>query len=334
MKATHPCFVALAVVAAAFAAPLIACGSDPSPSPDLGGGQAPAPTASPPGSPPPPSSPPAAGPSAKSLFLSGAEPLLRPTCNACHASGASGAPIFLGATPEASYTAITSNQFPGLVAAPANSKLLSHGAHLGPALTKGQVDAVTIWLNAEAKERGLDVKPAYTEADALRDFAACMRFGDFAGDGSGNGGLPQGKGGLPGLPGGGTTFANIADAETDDQGACRGCHNTGDGTFWASSVLLGGVDMTQVMFDRTKESPYIRKLVVGTTDASGAFVDLTASDAIAKQAGVAAACVGPGCHPKFTLSQDQAQAIHDFVETTLQRWRNKQCSQPIDAGAD
>jgi hypothetical protein len=278
--------------------------------------------------------------SAKELFLSSAEPLLRPTCNGCHATGSNAAPIFLGATPEASYTAITSNAVPGLIAAPINSKLLAHGAHLGPALVQAQVDAVTQWLDAEVKERGLDATPAYTEATALAEFAACMRFDDFGGGVSGgdNGGL-GGQFGLPGAPGGpgfggGSTYASVADAETETEGACRACHNTGDGTFWASSGTVAGADLTRVMFDRTKETPYIRQLVKGTVDASGKFLDLVASHAIVDKSAAAATCLGPSCHPKFTLSDQQAKAIGDFVDATLQRWRNKQCAQASDAGTD
>ena len=79
------------------------------------------------------------------------------TCKECHQTGKSGAPVFLGASGEASYTAIEG--FPGLISAPSISPIVQKGVHSGPALTATQSDLVTQWLKLEITERKLGSDP-------------------------------------------------------------------------------------------------------------------------------------------------------------------------------
>ncbi|MGD0528038.1 MAG: hypothetical protein ABSE49_23090 [Polyangiaceae bacterium] len=106
----------------------------------------------------------------------------------------------------------------------------------------------------------------------------------------------------------GVAASDIAKAQTTQYGDCNACHNAGDGGFWASYGQVQGQDMTQVMFQQTQMFPYITKWVTGT---------------------------GTPCHPKFQLNPAVVQAIQDFVNVTLTRWQNNQCTGsglPSDAG--
>jgi len=161
--------------------------------------------------------------------------------------------------------------------------------------------------------------PPITVQQAFTDFANCMSLTDFT-DKSANG----------------VAAADIAKSQTTQYGDCNACHNQGDGGFWASYGTVQGQNMTQVMFDQTKTFPYIAKWVTATVDANGQFKDLAPSNAIANQATLAAQCqAGSPCHPKFQLNPAVAQAITDFVNTTISKWHNNQCSAappPQDAG--
>jgi hypothetical protein len=79
------------------------------------------------------------------LFASTVFPSLNGTCGACHASGASGAPVFIGADAASTYTLFKNRGF-----AQGNSLLLTKGQHEGPALTAQQVSLVNAWVADEA----------------------------------------------------------------------------------------------------------------------------------------------------------------------------------------
>jgi hypothetical protein len=157
-----------------------------------------------------------------------------------------------------------------------------------------------------------------TLEEAFTQFAACMSYSDFTST-SANG----------------ASAADIAKAQTTQYGDCNACHNAGDGGFWASYGTVQGQDMTQVMFQQTGVFPYIAKWITGTVDANGNFKDLAPSNAIADQAALASQCAqGTPCHPKFQLNPAVAQAITDFVTTTITKWHNNECtgSGVTDAG--
>jgi hypothetical protein len=155
--------------------------------------------------------------------------------------------------------------------------------------------------------------------EAFTQFAACMSYSDFTS-----------------TTGNGIAAADIAKAQTTQYGDCNACHNVGDGGFWASYGTVQGQNMTQTMFTETGMFPYIAKWVTGTVDANGNFKDLAPSNAIADQATLSATCTaGTPCHPKFQLNPALAQAITDFVNTTITKWHTNTCTGsglPTDGG--
>jgi hypothetical protein len=263
----------------------------------------------PPGGSPPP--PPAMA-TAKAYFTANVDPQLEASCGSCHATGVDSAPIFLAsASPDAAYSKITSGVVAGILAVPANSMLILHGQHTGPALTPTQQMVVTQWLNIEVMERHLGSMgpagaPVVTVQSAIAQFGACMTITDFTDRSNG------------------VAVSDLPKAQTQ-AGPCNGCHNAGDGGFWASAGKLGGVDQTQVMFQKTQTMPYIKKYVTGTVDANGNFAGLQASNSIRTKSSVAQECVGPDCHPKFNLDPQLAQAIDDFVTKTLANVKSGTC---------
>ena len=89
----------------------------------------------------------ASGSDAKKFFVEKVYASVDTTCKECHQTGKRGAPVFLGASGEASYTAIEG--FPGLISPPSISPIVQKGVHSGPALSATQTDLVTQWLKLE-----------------------------------------------------------------------------------------------------------------------------------------------------------------------------------------
>jgi hypothetical protein len=173
---------------------------------------------------------------------------------------------------------------------------------------------------AEAGAPPVEAGPTPVTLDqAFAQFAACMSYSNFTSKGTN-----------------GAAAADIAKSQTTQYGDCNACHNAGDGGFWASYGTVQGQNMTEVMFQNTQMFPYIAKWVTGTVDSNGNFKDLAPSNSIADQATLAAQCTaGTPCHPKFQLNPAVAQAITDFVNTTITDWHNNTCTGsglPSDAG--
>ncbi|HSO31033.1 MAG TPA: hypothetical protein VLT33_00920, partial [Labilithrix sp.] len=78
------------------------------------------------------------GSEAKKFFVDKVSASVDTTCKECHQTGKKGAPVFLGTSGSASYSAIEG--FPGLIAAPSLSPIVQKGVHSGPALTTTQSD--------------------------------------------------------------------------------------------------------------------------------------------------------------------------------------------------
>jgi hypothetical protein len=164
-----------------------------------------------------------------------------------------------------------------------------------------------------------DAGAPMTLEQAFTEFAACMSYTDFTSKGTS-----------------GYAAADVARNQTTQYGDCNACHNAGDGGFWASYGTVQGQNMEMTMFTQTQAFPYIAKWVTGTVDASGNFKDLAPSNAIADQATLANQCTpNTPCHPKFQLNPAVAQAITDFVTTTITKWHDNACTGsglPSDAG--
>lgn len=242
---------------------------------------------------------------AKDMFLTQVFPAINSACGSCH-SGAegNGAPVFWGSSAESSYNAIT-GYTPSLIAIPANSNLVLHGEHTGPALDAGQLATVSEWLQAEADERGLtggETNPppsGPTLQEALQGFADCMSYDDWVNTG----------------------MDTIASSQTQ-YGDCNGCHASGEGGFIANKIN------DEDMFNKSRTFPYVKKFVSGTVDENGSFAGLVEARRIINKGNEAANCDPDvdNCHPVFSLPPAKVQAVEDFVSLTLTKYENGGCT--------
>jgi hypothetical protein len=243
--------------------------------------------------------PPGGGAQAK--FMNEVYPAIAADCGSCHAVDPN--PRFLAATAEASYNAII-NYTPALIAIPENSNLVLHGEHTGPALTPAQDTLVREWLQMEADERGLvggEEEPppsGPTLQEALEMFADCMTYEDWTATG----------------------MNTIANSQTQF-GDCNGCHAQGEGGFLANK--LNDMDM----FDRTRDFPFIKKLISGTVNEEGAFAGLVPSRRIQNKGLEAEECNPDidNCHPVYSLPPNKVEAVDNFVALTMEKYEAGGC---------
>jgi hypothetical protein len=238
----------------------------------------------------------ATGSAAKQYFDSSVYPAIQPTCLQCHGTGENGAPIFLAATADGSYTAIDGT--PGLIAPPTSSPLVQHGLHTGPALTADQNTVMTTWLKMEVKERGLtDTGKPQNLWAAFQAFGACMDYTQWTA----------------------LTLDTIAQQATDgNQGQCQSCHNQGQGSNWLSPDAAD-------TFNHIILFPYVERLVTGTVDDQGAFAGLEASNRYV-QKGIETRQANANSHPTFTLSSTLSNNITQFVAETISNMNANACT--------
>ena len=221
------------------------------------------------------------------------------SCIGCH-SGASG-PRFMAADAETSYTAL--ERAVGLIAAPKNSPLVQY-IHKDPAIVVSaeQRSVMTQWLSLEATARNLEgaVEKPKTVTEAYKQFADCMNFDVW-------------------------TYYRMGDlpfAQTDMEGPCMGCHSTGQGSAWLSAA-------PRETFEKSRQFPFIQKLVVGKLDDNGSFESLQPSKRFAAKADEICPPESTSCHPRFGLAPNIRDAIDGFVDTTLQNLATGTCSNGI-----
>lgn len=221
------------------------------------------------------------------------------TCVGCHSGG--GAPQFMAQDPEASYAALEKTV--GLISAPKNSPLVQY-IHKDPAIVIGpeQRSVVSQWLSLEATARGLEgaIPKAKTVTEAYQQFADCMNFDVW-------------------------TYYRMGDLafnQTDTEGPCLGCHSSGQGSAWLSAG-------SRETFDRSKQFPYIQKLVVGRLNDKGSFESLAPSNRFAEKANEVCPPESTSCHPRFGLSPNVADGIKNYVNATLQNLATGQCQNGI-----
>ncbi len=153
----------------------------------------------------------------------------------------------------------------------------------------------------------VDSGPTLTAQQALAQVGACMTYSDFQSTG----------------------LVYLPQSQTLASGDCQGCHNMGEGGFWASYGTINGTDLSMQMFQQTQQMPFLSKYIAPLIS-NGVFSDLQASNAVQNEANVAAQCTpSPAnnnwCHPQFALDPSVVQAIGNFVNLTLTRWHNNQC---------
>jgi len=227
-------------------------------------------------------------------------------CIRCH-GGASG-PRFMATDANESYDLIEKTA--GLIAAPKQSPLVQH-KHTDPAIviSPEERSVLTLWLSLEATARGLEgaVPKPKTLTEAYKQFADCMNFDVWSY----------------------YRMGDVAFAQTDSEGPCMGCHSTGQGSAWLSAG-------SRETFEKTREFPFIQKIVVGKLDERGGFENLQPSNRFAEKANEVCPKESTSCHPSFGLPPNIKQAVDGFVDTTLQNLATDTCSSgivvPLDAG--
>lgn len=248
----------------------------------------------------------AAGGDAKKFFADKVHTPLSQACNQCHQTGKSGAPVFLGASAEASYTAIEG--FPGLLAPPSFSPIIQKGVHSGPALTQTMTDLTTQWLTLEVKARKLGTDPGVPKnlRAAFKAFGACMdfqRWKDLK------------------------LHTIAAQATENNQGQCRSCHNYGQGSLW----LSGGTDNANeeddnaLTFVKMREFPYVQRLVVGRVKDDGTFENIEAARRMVDK-GTEAQQLQANSHPRYSLSSDLVTALTTYVLETISNVNANRCT--------
>lgn len=246
------------------------------------------------------------GSDAKAFFVQKVHAPLAEACNRCHQTGKSGAPVFLGASAEASYTAI--DGFPGLIAPPSFSPMIQKGVHSGPALTQAQTDLVTEWLKLEVKGRKLGADPGAPKnlRAAFKAFSQCMDYNRWKE----------------------LKLHTIATVNTEgNQGQCRSCHNYGQGSMW----LAGGTDNPNdeddnaITFLKMREFPYVQRLVVGRVTPEGSFEGIEAARRMIDK-GTEAQQLQANSHPRYSLSSDQVAALTTFVLETISNVNAARCT--------
>jgi cytochrome c553 len=246
-------------------------------------------------------------PNAHDEYVYNVHPSVIQTCGGCHnPDGQVGAPAFLDYDAELSYE-LTKN-YPGALAAPADSILITKPPHSGPALSEDQKVIVGKWLTMELEEGG-GVEPGTTSSSSsggggvqsleemLTSFAACMDYDIWLANGMDKFPLQQ----------------------TNGEGACMSCHNAGAGAAWLS------IDPIET-FEKAKTFPYIMRYVTPIYEGSNP-VDLAQSNRFINK-GVEPCANPPICHPKYNLSAENKAAFEGFVSSTLSKWQSGACGQP------
>jgi hypothetical protein len=250
---------------------------------------------------------------AKKYFAEKVFPAISPICGpACHDGTGKGTP-FMGPSADLTYDLMEGRV--GLIAAPGKSPLVNwiHADEKlknlpGPA----ELGLLRTWLQKEANARGLEgaVDKVLTLRDAYDRFGKCMNFELYSKLG----------------------MADLANAQTDLEGPCLGCHSGGQAQVYLSAD-------PKLTFEQMRLFPFVQKLVVAKVDKNGDFSGLIASNRLIDKG--AEPCEGEGCHPRYGLPPWAVKAVREFVTATLQNLEDGTCAiiptDPIpvfDAGAD
>ena len=256
------------------------------------------------------------GGDAKQAFTTTVYPSLAKECGECHQKGQRGAPVFLGAGADPSYTAIEG--FPGLVSAPSISPLVQKGVHSGPALTATQADNITKWLKLEVSARKLQSDPGTPKnlRAAFKAFGECMDYVRWRE----------------------LKLDTIALTDTEgNQGKCVSCHNYGDGSMWLSGSP--NKEEHEVLaaetFLKLREFPYVQRLAIGRVNAEGTFDGIEGARRILDK-GNEAQQPQANNHPRFALTSELAGNLTTFVTETISNMNANRCQNVTvpEAGTD
>lgn len=236
---------------------------------------------------------------AKDYYVQKVHPQLV-SCKGCHAGSGKG-PTFMAEEAEASYAQL--ERTVGLIAEPARSPLVQY-KHTDKTIvvTPEQRNAMAQWLSYEATARGLAgaIEKPKTITEAYKKFAECMNFDIWQ------------------------TFrmGDLAFTQTDTEGPCLGCHNTGQGSAFLSAT-------SRETFENAKKFPFIQKFVVGKLDERGSFEELVPSGRFIQKSNEGCPQGSTGCHPRFGLPPNVQASLENFVNTTLQNLATGNCQSGI-----
>ncbi|MEO1172788.1 MAG: hypothetical protein AAFX94_12180 [Myxococcota bacterium] len=241
---------------------------------------------------------------ARALFDTDVVPILNAKCALCHAGDSGETPNFLGATETDFYETLVADT--RYVGDPADgSLLLTYPEHAGPLsfFDSSEHSAVLGWLTQETALRfasapppvadpppGETVVPATNTREALSRFGACMSQAEWES----------------------LNMGNVALQDTDDNGNCAACHSAGE-----SGTFLSDDSAETFLTTSTRPFPYGLKYVAGTVDDDGDFAGLVVNTRLIDKG--QEACDGEGCHPRYTMSDENVEAISAFVTATLAR---------------
>lgn len=246
---------------------------------------------------------------AHDVYINDVHPSIIQSCGGCHnPDGQVGAPAFLDYDPELSYSLIKA--YPNAIVPPAESILITKPPHTGPALSDPQKELVGEWITMELAEAGggtggagggtgstTETETPVTLESMLEEFAACMDYDLWVAAG----------------------MEEVPHQQTNGEGPCLSCHNTGTGALWLSDDSLE-------TFEKNKVFPYIMRLVTPIYEGSNA-VDLAPSQRLFNKG--SETCQNPPiCHPKYDLSPANKEALESFVSTTLTKWQSGACPKP------
>jgi hypothetical protein len=234
---------------------------------------------------------------AKAFFTGQVYPQLDPTCKDCHQTGARGAPVFIAATADNTYTAM--DGFPGLISAPSVSPIIQKGPHSGPALTDDQTTLVTQWLTLEVQARNLSADPGAPQnlRAAFKAFGGCMDYSRWLE----------------------LKLDTIAMTDTDNnRGQCMSCHNFGMASMW----LSGNSAET---FLKLRDFPYVQRLVIGSVNDKGEFDGISFSRRILDK-GNEAQEPQSNSHPRYALSSELSGNLTTFVNETISNMTANRCT--------
>lgn len=248
-------------------------------------------------------------PTAHDVYVDEVHDSLIPTCGGCHnPDGQVGAPVFLDYDKELSYSLIKA--YPNVLTEPAESILITKPPHTGPALSDPQKELVGKWLSMELAEAnggaggegggsttGSTTETTVTLETMLEEFAACMDYDLWVASG----------------------MELFPDQQTNGEGPCKSCHNTGTGALWLSADPLE-------TFEKNKIFPYIMRLVSPVYEGQNA-TDLAPSQRLVNR-GKEICANPPICHPKYELTPANKAALEQFVSTTLTKWQSGACPKP------
>ncbi|MBP9087390.1 MAG: hypothetical protein KBG15_14800 [Kofleriaceae bacterium] len=249
----------------------------------------------------------------KTLFDSSVKSFAIAACAGCHQGEPSTSNAFFGDNPTATaYTALTNDRLLVGDFVVVQAKLLTKGAHAGPAFTADQAMKVTAWLTQEAIDRNVDqtqpVQPPANQASttstiAMQKFAGCMA-------------------------------VSVLDWETEKaykiaqtnsaQGVCTACHTGGAGGFYADNA-----NTYVKMFERNQEQLFFTGMfstvaVPGTPTTYAVIANETKLCAKGKER-----ATGTGTHPTYNCSNNgQITSLKAFVDKINAKVATGTCGTP------